>query len=271
QRTAALRKAGDAWKPLTWAELAGAAEEAAWGLIASGVKAGDKVSLVGSTRVEWTVADLGIAHAGAVSVPIYPSDTAEEICYVVQNSGAILVFADDEKQLRKLREIRDRLPSVRCCVLLEGEGDGDWALSFAQLVARGKEHKARVPGELQQRLAQQRRDQVSTIIYTSGTTGTPKGVMITNDQFIFAAERVVGSGLAQEGPPGTLFRTAMQEFELYADAKEKGQEYSSSAFELARKLVFPEVRQKLSQRFGGRIRAFVSGGAPLSHKIACFF
>src|SRR6266478_6714493 len=205
QRTAALRKAGGAWKPLTWAELASAAEEAAWGLIASGVKAGDNVSLVGSTRVEWTVADLGIAHAGSVSVPIYPSDTAEEICYAVQNSGATLVFVDDEKQLRKLREIRDRLPAVRCCVLLEGEGDGDWALSFAQLVARGKEHKARVPGELQQRLEQQRRDELSTILYTSGTTGTPKGVMTTNDQLIFAAEVVVGTGLLQRDDAHLLF------------------------------------------------------------------
>src|SRR5207245_10582065 len=137
QRTAALRKAGGAWKPLTWAELAGAAEEAAWGLIASGVKAGDKVSLVGSTRVEWTVADLGIAHAGAVSVPIYPSDTAEEICYVVQNSGAILVFVDDEKQLRKLREIRDRLPAVRCGLLLDGRGAGDWPVWLGPLMGGG--------------------------------------------------------------------------------------------------------------------------------------
>src|SRR5256886_14174183 len=90
QRTAARRKTGGAWKPLAWAELAGAAEEAAWGLIASGVKAGDKVSLVGSTRVEWTVADLGIAHAAAVSVPIYHSNTAEEIRFVVQNSAGSL-------------------------------------------------------------------------------------------------------------------------------------------------------------------------------------
>src|SRR4051812_15967150 len=169
QRTAALRKTAGAWKPITWAELAGTAEEIAWGLVASGVKAGDKVSLVGATRVEWTVADLGVAHAGAVSVPIYHSNTADEIRYIVQNSGATLVFVEDDKQLRKLREVRAQLPAVRCCVLLEGEGDGDWALSFAQLVGRGKEHKSRVPGELQLRLDQQRRDELSTILYTSGT------------------------------------------------------------------------------------------------------
>ena len=86
-RIAASRKVGGAWKPLTWALLAALAEEAAWGLIACGVKPGDRVSLVGSTRVEWTVADLGIAHAGAVSVPVYQSDTADEIRYVVQNSS----------------------------------------------------------------------------------------------------------------------------------------------------------------------------------------
>ena len=343
QRIAASRKAGGFWKQLTWAELAALAEEAAWGLIACGVKPGDRISLVGSTRVEWTVADLGIAHAGAVSVPIYQSDTAEEIRYVVQNSSATIVFVEDDKQLRKLREVRSQLPAVRCCVLLEGEGDGDWALSFAQLVARGKDRKARVPGELQQRLEQQRRDQLSAILYTSGTTGTPKGVMITNDQFVFAAEAlvgaglfvrddthllflpfshafaqtlkaawfgsglrmiyaeswdrlvdnagetgptvisgvprvyekafssVVGSGISQKDVSGTLLRTAMREFELYAEAKEKGRVYSSFEFEVARKLVFPKIKEKLSKQFGGRIRAFVSGGAPLPHKIACFF
>ena len=343
QRVAALHKISGAWKPLTWAELAALAEDAAWGLIALGVKPGEKVSLIGATRVEWTVADLGIAHVAAVSVPIYHSNTADEIRFIVQNSGASLVFAEDDKQLRKLREVRAQLPAVRNVVLLEGEGDGEWALSFAQLVARGKEHKSRVPGELQKRLDQQRRDELSTILYTSGTTGTPKGVMTTNDQLIFAAEVVVGTGLllrddahllflpfahsfaqiikaawfgsglqmiyaesvdrlvdnagetgptvlsavprvyekafnnvvsngmAQKGLAGSLFRMAMREFELYAKAKEKGQSYSSVPFTLAKRLVFPKIKDKLSKRFGGRIHTFVSGGAPLARKIAYFF
>src|SRR5947207_3476191 len=119
QRVAALRKVAGAWKPLTWAELAGLAEEAAWGLIALGVKPGDKVGVIGATRVEWTVADMGIAHAAAVSVPIYHSSIPEDIRYVLQNCGAAVVVVEDDTQMRKLREMRARLPGLRNVVLLE--------------------------------------------------------------------------------------------------------------------------------------------------------
>jgi long-chain acyl-CoA synthetase len=228
-------------------------------------------------------------------------------------------------------------------VLLEGEGDGGWVLSLEQLKARGREHKGRVPGDLDQRLQSQTREDLATILYTSGTTGMPKGVMITNDNMLFASEVVVGTGLltredshllflpfahsfaqiikaawlgsgltmifaesvdklvdnagetaptilsavprvyekafnsvvaggmASPGLSGALFRMAMREFELYAKAKAKGQPYSSLAFSLAKKLVFPKVKDKLGKRFGGRISKFVSGGAPLAKKIAYFF
>src|SRR5689334_18166511 len=343
QRTAARRKAGGKWQDMSWAQLAGEAEEAAWGLIAMGVKQGEMVSIIAGTRVEWTVADFGCALCGAVTVPIYQSNTPEECQFILDNSGAVLVFAEDQKQLAKLRQEKARLPKVRNVVLLEGEGDGAWAISLEQLKARGREHKARVPGELEQRLRAQKRDDLLTVLYTSGTTGMPKGVMITNDNMLFAAEITVGMGLlnrddshllflpfahsfaqilksswlgsgltmiyaesvdklvdnagetsptilsavprvyekaynsvvaggmASPGLAGALFRMAMREFELYSKAKQKGEVYSSIAFTLAKRLVFPKVKDKLSKRFGGRIDKFVSGGAPLARKIAYFF
>jgi long-chain acyl-CoA synthetase len=342
-RTAALSKVGGSWKPTTWSEMQQRAEELALGLCALGVQPGDLAAIISSTRLEWTFADLALAHAGAVVVPIYHSNTPDEVRFILDNSGSSLVFAEDAKQLKKLQEIREGIPKVRNVVLLEGEGDGSWVLSLAQLAARGREHKARVPGELEKRLAGQRRDGLSTVLYTSGTTGVPKGVIITNDNMIFATEvlagmgvlnrddahllflpfahsfaqiikccwfgsgfqqiyaesvdrlvdnagethptilsgvprvyekafnNVVAGGLSQQGLAGSLFRMAMREFELYAKARERGETYSSFAFSLAKRLVFPKVRDKVRNRFGGRIQRFVSGGAPLARKIAYFF
>ena len=343
QRVAARRKVSGRWQDVSWAQLATESEETGWGLIALGVKKGEMVSIIAGTRVEWTVADLGIALSGSVAVPIYQSNTPDECRFILDNAGAAVVFAEDHRQLAKLRQERGRLPKIHHVVLLDGEGDGDWVLSLEQLKQRGREQKGRVPGELEQRLQSQRRDDLATILYTSGTTGMPKGVMITNNNMLFAAEVAVGTGLltrddshllflpfahsfaqvikaawlgsgmtmiyaesvdklvdnagetaptilsavprvyekafntvvaggmANPGLQGALFRMAMREFELYCKAKAKGQTYGSLAFTLARKLVFPKVKEKLSKRFGGRITKFVSGGAPLAKKIAFFF
>ena len=203
RRTAALRKKNGAWTPLTWGELRSNTEEVANGLVALGVQGGDKVSIISSTRVEWSMFDFGVAIAGAIAVPIYHSSTAEEIRYILENSGAVLAVVEDPKQLAKLREARSRLPRLRNVVVIDGEGDGEWALSFAQLVARGKQGGG--AREIEARLAAQKRDDLSTILYTSGTTGVPKGVMTTNDQMLFASEVVVGSGLLSRDDSHLLF------------------------------------------------------------------
>jgi long-chain acyl-CoA synthetase len=342
-RTAARRKVKGAWVNVSWEALARESDEVAWGLLALGVKKGEMVSLLGATRLEWTLCDMGVALASAVSVPIYQSNTPEECRFILDNCGAVMVIAEDDKQLAKLRATRDHLPKIHHVVLMDGAGDGNWVLSLDDLRARGREHKARVPGDLEQRVQGGRRDELCTVLYTSGTTGVPKGVMLTHDNLIFGSEciakslilrqndahllflpfahsfaqlikcawfglgfeqiyaesvdklvenagesaptamsgvprifekafnSIVSKGMAGKGLQGTLFRMAMREFELYVKAWSNGEKYSSLAFSLAKKLVFPKVRDRLRKTFGGRIQTFISGGAPLARKIALFF
>src|SRR4051812_29678498 len=102
QRTAARRKLGGTWQNVSWAQLASSGEEVAWGLIALGVAKGETVSILSGTRLEWTVADLGIAMSGAIAVPIYQSNTPEEVQFILENAGVTVVFAEDQRQAAKI-------------------------------------------------------------------------------------------------------------------------------------------------------------------------
>jgi long-chain acyl-CoA synthetase len=113
-------------------------------------------------------------------------------------------------------------------------------------------------------------ESVDKLVDNAGETG-PTVLSAVPRVYEKAYNSVIASGMAGTGLQGTLFRMAMREFELYAKAKQEGKSYNSLAFALARKLVFPKIKDKLSKRFGGRIVEFVSGGAPLARKIAYFF
>ena len=169
------------------------------GLTALGVKRGDRVAIVAESRPEWLLADLAILAAGGVTVPIYPTLSAAQARYILEDCGARVVIASTALQLRKIQEVRHILPALESLVLIDGSLDtaSPSMITFNDLAARGH---AKLTGEwgagreFQEAARAVPPDQLATIIYTSGTTGEPKGVMLTHANLVAnlkAAARVL--------------------------------------------------------------------------------
>ncbi len=340
---AAKVKRGGGWVTVSWKELYEQARDQAAGLVYLGIEPGERVAVIGNTSLEWVIAELAVQMAGATAVPIYQSNLPHEVEHCVSDSGAVMAFAENEGQLEKFKEIRDRVPALRGVILMRGSGDGEWVLDTGELAAKGKSLLANEKGVVEERMSRIDPEQAACFLYTSGTTGLPKGVVLTHATWAFEADaleklgivfdddeqliflplahsfaqvlktawlklghamafaesvdrlvdnasevrptlmaavprvfekafnKVVAGGLESPGIKGQLFSWAMEMFDEYADARTKGESYGGLSFTLANKLVFSKVGEKLSERFGGRIRFFVSGGAPLSPRIAYFF
>jgi long-chain acyl-CoA synthetase len=202
-RTAALVKRGGAYKPVTWAEMAHSVRQIAAALLGLGLKPGDRACIISQTRLEWVNVDLGILAAGGVTVPIYPSNLPEECQHIVENSGAVVVFAEDDAQAQKFRAERARLPNLEKVVQISGEvADSDgWVVSLDSLVADVVVDEA----VLAERRRAVTRDSILTIIYTSGTTGRPKGVVTTHDNMVYEAEAIQQINVIREQDVELLF------------------------------------------------------------------
>jgi long-chain acyl-CoA synthetase len=148
------------------------------GLIDLGVAKSDKVSILANTRPEWTYVDFAALSAGAIVVPIYQTNSPEECQYVLENSDAKVVVVEDEEQLEKIREVRERLPLLEHVVRMTGASED--AISLEQLAERGGRREA---SEWEARWKSVAKDDVCTFIYTSGTTGPPKGCVITHGNY----------------------------------------------------------------------------------------
>jgi long-chain acyl-CoA synthetase len=177
-RPAVRRKHGDGWQDVSYRELGVIASELASGLIALGVEPGDRVGILCSTRPEWTYASFGITSAGAVVVPIYPTNSPEECEWVAGNSESRVVICEDPGQVAKIVKVRERLPELETIVVIDG--DADDAISLDDLRARGRE---RDPSEVAERVQAARPEDAYTFIYTSGTTGPPKGCVLTHGNY----------------------------------------------------------------------------------------
>jgi long-chain acyl-CoA synthetase len=182
---AALRfKRNGAWTDMSFAELADHARTTARGLIALGIRPGDRVALLASTSPGWTLADCATLLAGATVVPIYQTNSPEECGYVLAHSGARAVFVEDVAQLAKVTQVRAECPALEHVIVMSDE-PASGTLTLSALRARASEVDPAALEEIQRAVGP---DDVATIIYTSGTTGPPKGCMATHANFLSVLE-----------------------------------------------------------------------------------
>jgi long-chain acyl-CoA synthetase len=169
------RKAGGGWQPVTSKTFAEEVKAIAAGLIASGVAAGDRVAVLSSTRYEWTLADYAIWTAGAVTVPIYETSSAEQIEWILSDSGAVALFLETDAHQAAYDEVNSRLPKVK----------NVWRIDEASLDTLISAGKSVGEDEIEQRRRTLHQGSLATFIYTSGTTGRPKGCELSHHNFMY--------------------------------------------------------------------------------------
>ncbi len=332
----------EVWHSLTWAETGEHVTRLAAGLVALGIEPEQRVAIASGTRYEWIFADLAINAAAAATTTVYPTTAAEDIAFILADSGSRIVFAEDDEQIKKLVEKRSELPDVMKIVTFDGEADGDWVIGFDDLEALGVDLLAKDPKVIEQRVAAIEPGDLATLIYTSGTTGRPKGVRLSHDGWTFEGATLQAGGFLTEddlefrwlpmahsfgkvlltaqlaegfacaidgrvpkivenlaivkptfmGAAPRIFEKAYgrivgmveeeggAKLKIFRWAESVGREYSrtiqagktvspvlKAKHAVADRLVFSKVRD----RFGGRIKFFISGAAALSKDIAEWF
>jgi long-chain acyl-CoA synthetase len=340
---ALMVKVGGAYRPISHRTLAERVRRAALGLGALGVRRGDRVAILSENRPEWAIADYACLTVGVTDVPVYPTLPAEQITYILRDSGAVAIFVSNAEQAAKVVKIRGELPALRHVIGFdEGLIGADLTLAEVESRGAGAETPDAIARYKREALAVQP-DDLATLIYTSGTTGEPKGVMLTHDNIysnvdaarlavpfegtdvalsflplshifermaghylMFATgttiayaesidtvpinmqevrptivcsvprlyekmyARVLENALAGSFIKRQIFFWARKVADRWADQKLAGREPKgalAAQYAVAQKLVF----SKLKARTGGRLRYFVSGGAPLAPEINKFF
>jgi long-chain acyl-CoA synthetase len=182
-RPAYRYKKNGTWVDLTWARTREEVNRVSRALLAEGVGKGDRVCILGRTRLEWVLADFGIVCCGGATAGIYPSNLAEDCAYIVNHSDAALIFVENREQLDKILSVRGKLPRLRRIVIFDGPGDaGRDVMGWDEFLDRGR----RVADEERERRGKVLRpDDLASLVYTSGTSGIPKGAMITHGNLIF--------------------------------------------------------------------------------------
>jgi long-chain acyl-CoA synthetase len=191
-RVALRRKEFGIWRRISWEDYSWQVRWVGHALIALGVQPGERVGVLGDNRPEWLYADLGIQAIGAVTVGIYSTNSAEQVQYVLEHSGARIVVVDGEEQLDKILEIRGTLPWLTQVFVMDPKGLRTFAdplvMMFGEFLQRGRRHEQEHPTAVAERLAQIAPQDLALLLYTSGTTGPPKGAMLTHRNLVWAQQ-----------------------------------------------------------------------------------
>jgi long-chain acyl-CoA synthetase len=193
------------WQEVTWAQYWDTVLTVGHGLLALGVEPGDRVGIHSENRREWLYSDVATVAVRGTTMGLYPTNPPPEVSYLLSNSGAKILIAEDQEQVDKALEVVGELPELERIIYFEPRGvrsyDDRRLLSWEDFLELGREHRAAHPGAVERRMAEARDDDIMTLIYTSGTTGPPKGVMLSVANVEFAIDVLVDGGGFTSPPP----------------------------------------------------------------------
>jgi long-chain acyl-CoA synthetase len=182
-------KENDKWVTYSSAQYIENASLISCGLLAFGLKKGDRAVTISNNRPEWNFVDMGMSQAGIIHIPIYPTISYEEYAYILKHAEPSLIFVSDKILLEKIRPICEKIESIKAVFTFnQVEGAKNWK----ELLELGRKNEKKYRDELERIKKSIRPDDMVTLLYTSGTTGFPKGVVLTHKNLISNVLATVG-------------------------------------------------------------------------------
>ncbi|MFZ5871300.1 MAG: AMP-dependent synthetase/ligase [Actinomycetota bacterium] len=177
-RAGFARRVDGVWQPVTYRDFADQVTRLAAGFVAAGIRPGDRVALLSATRYEWMLCDFAIWAAAGVTVPVYATSSAEQIDWILRDSGAVAIVVETDDHMAEVESVRPNLPDLRHVWRIDQLDD---------VTAGGRDVPA---DDVHARHRAVTSDQLATVIYTSGTTGRPKGCVLTHANLLFGTRNV---------------------------------------------------------------------------------
>lgn len=187
KRDALAFKNGSGWNYINGEAAIERVKRIAFGLAALGVKAGDRIAIISENRPEWSFVDLAILSLRAVNVPIYTTQAVEQIRFILENSGARMLFISGKKLWKHAEAAIQSVEQIEKVIFFDAEektADDSSAITLDEVECAGDEQQKIDADMVDRSLSEIKSDDLATIIYTSGTTGEPKGVMLTHENFV---------------------------------------------------------------------------------------